>query len=332
MRLEYDSTINDFREEKRIFKKKKTVLENRKQYTKKEILNQNNILIKNQEQTLNLEAAINNINKNLKNIGITDFMIKKQDSSENNINSYHLIRSSSNDARFNSLSEGEKTIISFLYFLELCQGKTSKQEISDRKIIVIDDPISSLSHIYIFNIAQFIEETFFNDHKIYKKIFILTHNLYFFNELARYTKNNRNKNQTKLFRIVKNQYSKIIPMKEDEIKNDYESYWQILKDYETSNQPHPILPNVMRNILEHFFGFINKSNFLDELNKLDTGKYRAFIRYMNRESHFDRENINDKEELDHSLFFHAFKEVFKQSKHQEHYDKMMDISDTADRL
>ena len=70
------------------------------------------------------------------------------------------------------MSEGEKTIISFLYFLELCKGKESKDEAIAEKIVVIDDPISSLSHIYIFNIAHLIRKTFFTDE--YKQIFILT--------------------------------------------------------------------------------------------------------------------------------------------------------------
>jgi wobble nucleotide-excising tRNase len=41
--------------------------------------------------------------------------------------------------------------------VELCKGKESETEEIQNKIVVIDDPISSLSHNYIFNVAQLIK-------------------------------------------------------------------------------------------------------------------------------------------------------------------------------
>ena len=192
----------------------------------------------------------------------------------------------------------------------------------DKKIVVIDDPISSLSHIYIFNIAQFIKNHFFNNtENNYQKVFVLTHSLYFFHELA------SKLNDAKFFRITKNNSSHIHSMKKSDIKNDYESYWEILKDFKNNKgntENTAILPNVMRNIMEHFFGFIDKKdNFIKSLEKIDKQKYGAFIRYMNRESHSDRENISDMKEIDHNLFFAAFKEVFKNSGYNKHYHQMM---------
>ena len=324
MRFEYDQSIEFYIEEDEKFNQTKKDLEDQIKRYEEKISKQENIIQDNQKRTVSLETAILNINQNLEDIGITDFKIEKQTNDE----SYFLTRDSSSNSNFKSLSEGEKTIISFLYFLELCQGRSNKQEISDKKVIIIDDPVSSLSHIYIFNIAQLIKNKFFNDQKNrYQKIFVLTHSLYFFHELVKYRQQAEEKEdqkkQTNLFRIVKNPSSQILKMSENEIKNDYEAYWEILKDYQSTKKPHPIMPNVMRNILEHFFGFIGKSNFADELNKLNDKKYLPFIRYMNRESHSNRENINDTNELDHSLFFKAFTEVFEQSGHKEHYEKMI---------
>nr|WP_235595441.1 AAA family ATPase [Leptospira interrogans] len=95
-------------------------------------------------------------------------------------NLYRLTRSEYSDKTFQSLSEGEKMIISFLYFIELCKGKISTTSIVTKKIIIIDDPISSLSHIYVFNIGQLIKKYFTNPNSDYEQIFILTHSLYFF--------------------------------------------------------------------------------------------------------------------------------------------------------
>ncbi|AST67247.1 hypothetical protein BFG07_00105 [Kosakonia cowanii] len=65
---------------------------------------------------------------------------------------------------YKTLSEGEKTLITFLYFLELCDGRLdSDNEDNKEKLIVIDDPISSLSHDYIYEISSLIH------HRIIKK-------------------------------------------------------------------------------------------------------------------------------------------------------------------
>ena len=321
MRFDYDQTIQSYKSENKKIKSEVKLLEDKIREKQKSISEQKDIIKKNQRQTVNLETAILNINQNLRDIGITDFKIKKHSDNK----SYFLTRGSSNGANFKSLSEGEKTVISFLYFLELCQGKASSEEVLGKKIIVIDDPVSSLSHIYIFNIAQFIKNKFFSEQENnYEQVFILTHSLYFFHELAGYSKRKKSREkQINLFRITKNPSSQIVEMSENEVKNDYEAYWELLKDYKHTNCSHPILPNIMRNILDHFFGFIDKAEFADALSLIDEGRYSAFIRYMNRESHSVRENINDTKELDHSLFFDAFKEVFKKTGYKKHYDKMM---------
>ena len=321
MRYEYNNTIEQYKQEERDFKKNKRDLEVEQKDNQKKIKEQEKIIEENQKNTQNMETAVSKINNNLKDIGIQDFQIKKNP----NDDYYFLDRKTSTGSSFKSFSEGEKTIISFLYFLELCKGKTDQSEISSQKIIVIDDPISSLSHIYIFNVAQFIKNRFFKDpQNNYQRLFVLTHSLYFFHELVK-GDNKKEKNHTKLFRITKEHASYIVCMEEEEIKNDYESYWAFLKDYQRNHTNNPILPNIMRNILEHFFGFIDKASFKEALNKMDSNKYSAFIRYMNRESHSDRENISDTKEIDHSIFVEAFKDIFKQAGHKKHYDKMMGI-------
>ena len=66
---------------------------------------------------------------------------------------------------YKTLSEGEKTLITFLYFLELCDGRLgSETNSSKEKLIVIDDPISSLSHDYIYEISSLIH------HRLIKKM------------------------------------------------------------------------------------------------------------------------------------------------------------------
>ncbi len=138
-------------------------------------------------------------------------------------------------------------IISFLYFCELCKGKRNAAEITGKKVAVIDDPISSLSHIFVFNIGQLLKSDFFNSN-IFEQVFVLTHSLYFFYELADSNHKRRNDSQ-RLFRLLKNNSgSQILKMSYEEIQNDYHSYWSIVAD---SAQPPALVANCMRNIVEY---------------------------------------------------------------------------------
>jgi len=229
-------------------------------------------------------------------------------------------------------------MISFFYFLELCRGKEDPNETKE-KIIVIDDPISSLSHIYIFHIAELIKNEFTGTKIIkdahkqpvaaelankqkYRQCFILTHSLYFFYEMTDADHKRRGLTQS-LFRVVKGTGgSRIQEIKYAEIQNDYQSYWSIIRDEEN----HPaLLANSMRNIIEYFFNFIEKKELSVTFQKkeLQSTKYQVFKRYIGRESHSFGHNIFDFKEFDYSEFHEAFKLVFEVSGYSDHYKKMM---------
>lgn len=268
-----------------------------------------------QKEVVNIDKAIQNINDGLKDLGAEGFNIEKIGE-----RFYKIERKGQGNNQFKTLSEGEKTIISFLYFLELCKGKENENEVSANKIVVIDDPISSLSHIYIFNISQLIKLHFFSN-PTFQQVFVLTHSLYFFHELLLGRGNNKEK---QLFRIIKSSNgSCIFPMNKDEIQNDYQAYWQILKDHEQGKASDALLANSMRNILEHFFGFIEREKYDESIQNIDQQRYQAFIRYINRESHSDFVNISDTKEIDCILFKEAFKEIFDKSGYENHYNRMM---------
>ncbi len=57
----------------------------------------------------------------------------------------------------------------------------------------------------------------------------------------------------KLFRILKSDFSNIVDMDRDEIQNEYQSYWTIIKDFGKGKATPVAMANAMRNILEHFF-------------------------------------------------------------------------------
>ncbi|GAW85364.1 hypothetical protein bplSymb_SCF00602P016 [Bathymodiolus platifrons methanotrophic gill symbiont] len=74
-------------------------------------------------------------------------------------NLYKVHRSDEDGNAFHSLSEGEKTVISFLYFLELCKGQSSSESTPRKKVVVKDD---ASPPALIANCMRNIIEYFFN--------------------------------------------------------------------------------------------------------------------------------------------------------------------------
>jgi wobble nucleotide-excising tRNase len=313
MRWEYNQTIENHSTQEIKLQFEKSNIESEESKVKTQIQAQKDIIKEAQKEMVNIQDAIDNINSELILFGLDGFSIVPAGAQE-----YKLKRPNENATKFETLSEGEKTVISFLYFLELCKGKENSSEVVTEKIVVLDDPISSLSHMYVFNIAQLIRKYFFKDE--YKQVFILTHSLYFFHELLHKQKDNN----CKLFRLCRSDFSKLSTMDRKDIQNEYQSYWQILKDFDEGNATEAILANAMRNILERFFGFIEKNDFNELTKELEKEEKNSFfIRYINKESHSDPINISDTKEIDPRIFKKAFKKIFEDSGYIEHYNKMM---------
>lgn len=326
MRQDYSDIIDLYFNEEKNYKKNIALLEKEIKEKENEINKKLAYVSEIRKDTVNIDDAVENIKTGLVDIGITDFTIEKYSEEEA---LYRLKREGENtekitdDNIFKTLSEGEKMVISFLYFIELCKGEETADKTTNNKIIVIDDPISSLSHIYVFNIGRLIHNEFLRTKK-YNQIFVLTHSLYFFYELTNLRKEEREANQ-KLFRICKNyDGSSFAEMKYEEIQNDYQAYWSIIND---SSQPPALIANCMRNILEYFFNFVEKQDFNNVFQKpvLQKTEYQAFNRYMNRESHSKGQNIFDIKEFDYVSFKEAFKQVFYCTGYRVHYDKMSKI-------
>lgn len=316
MRWDYDQTISALIADKATSQKNIGVITQAIGAFDADIIKQRSIIVEQQKQTVNIEQAIVNINNGLVDLGIEDFKIKNHSE-----NLYKIIRSNNELKVFQSLSEGEKMIISFLYFLELCRGKKAVTDAGKQKIVVIDDPISSLSHIYVFNVGQMIKKEFMYSDK-YEQFFLLTHSLYFFYELTD-TNHERRKLNQKLFRLLKNSDgSQIMPLSYEEIQNDYHSYWFVIKD---DKQPPALIANCMRNIIEYFFNFVEKRDLNNVFLKpeLQELRFQAFNRYINRESHSLGQNIFDYKEFNYVDFKEALALVFQVSGYEDHYKKMI---------
>ncbi|QQN37440.1 AAA family ATPase (plasmid) [Rahnella aceris] len=319
LRYEYDQTISNFNAIQS--EAEKIITEKTKDETAKTELERttNSDRVEHQKSTVNIDEAIININQGLTDIGITDFYIEKHEG-----DLYRLVRTDSHLKIFSSLSEGEKMIISLLYFRELFRGKQSATEGNVRKIAVIDDPVSSLSHIFVYNIGQLLKNDFFNSKDI-EQVFVLSHSLYFFYELADANHDRRKESQS-LFRFSKNSNgSSISSIKYDEIQNDYQSYWSVIND---DKQPPALIANCMRNVIEYFFNFVQKADLSNVIQKpeLKNPRFQSFLRYINRESHSLGQNIFDFKEFNYDDFKEGLRLLFEHTGYPEHYKKMSKIN------
>lgn len=318
IRWEYDQTIKIYEVSKADYSEKTTKLIEDKKAIDVDIITLEVERTEKQKETINIDESIDSINKGLIDIGITDFHIEKHEE-----DLYRLVRTGTEGPIFLSLSEGEKMIISFLYFRELFKGKQTADEAHVKKIAVIDDPVSSLSHIFVYNIGQLIKNDFFNGDGA-EQVFVLTHSLYFFYELVDSNHKRRKENQS-LYRLSKNTKGTTIEtMKYEEVQNDYQSYWSVIND---KDQPAALIANCMRNVVEYFFNFVQKSDLSNVMQKqeLQDVKYQAFIRYINRESHSLGQNIIDFKEFDYGAFREGLRLLFEITGYPEHYQKMSQI-------
>lgn len=130
-----------------------------------------------------VQPTIDEINRSLKAYGFTNFSIQPSEGKEN----YYCIKRDDGTLATNTLSEGEETFLTFLYFMQKAKGSTNQASIADKKIIVLDDPISSLDSTILYIVGAIVKD-------LSKKIragegdviqlFVLTHNVFFHKEAS----------------------------------------------------------------------------------------------------------------------------------------------------
>ncbi|EDZ63538.1 hypothetical protein SMGD1_2030 [Sulfurimonas gotlandica GD1] len=151
---------------------------------------------------------------------------------------YNLIENASD-----VLSDGEKSIVSFCYFLADTHNKVSTQDDYKKLFFIIDDPISSMDFHYVYSIAQrvrYLNEVFSVERV---RFLILTHNLEFMSILIR---NNIIENNAKYI-IEAKQIKKL----KDELIMPYEEHLRDVYDVALGKvEPTHTTPNSIRNILE----------------------------------------------------------------------------------
>lgn len=318
-------------------------------------LEQDNINLR--AKTVNTKDAVDHINQILKNSGFMGFEIVEREK-KNNISQYSLLREgrSQEEKVFNSLSEGEKNFISFLYFYQLCLGTTDIQANSlKKKIIVIDDPVSSMDSQVLFIVSTLVNRLIANKGKSKEErieflnanisqVFIMTHNYYFYKEVAMKQRPICKEQSHYLISKNSDNETQVEGRKQYEEKDDYSLMWDTIKSVKKLNdkKQNILLANLFRRILESYSNFIGLGHdaWATVLNdNHDSAEYElkcAFISMINDGSHkvapFDSLYFQRIHNEAPSTLFSVFESIFDGiSGGKEHYEKMMKENDDPTR-
>jgi len=266
------------------------------------------------------------INKILEGFGFLGFSIAENHDKKG---TYKIVRPNGEDASV-TLSEGEHNFISFLYFYHLCFGSQEKTGVNKNKILVIDDPISSMDSNVLFIVSTLVKNIIKccrENREGIKQVYILTHNVYFHKEITFLGSREKfSKSEAKYFVIRKcNEISTIVPHEDNPIKTSYELLWNDLR--EPSQSTNKGIFNTMRRILEHYFQVIGGINYEECINLFEGEELlicKALISYINDGSHSIFEDLIvsfDDEDID--KYLRVFKMVFEKLHHIDHYNMMM---------
>ena len=108
-----------------------------------------------------IKPTVVEMNKMLSGFGFTGFHIEETVEGHNQ---YHVVRENG-ELAYKTLSEGEITFLTFLYYMQLVKGSFSDSGITSSRVLVIDDPVSSLDSSVLFVVSTLIREVFITIHE-----------------------------------------------------------------------------------------------------------------------------------------------------------------------
>lgn len=271
-----------------------------------------------------IQPTINEINRLLHGFGFRSFFLKSLPG-----NFYRLCRPDGSDAQ-ETLSEGERSFITFLYFFHLLKGSTSEAGLNTDRVVVFDDPVSSLDSDVLFIVSSLIKQTIEEVRKqsgSVKQVFVFTHNVYFFKEVVFDSARTKGTppNHESFWTIRKvNDLSSVQRHVSNPIKTSYDLLWEPLRKPNLTDQA---LQNNMRRILEHYFrilGGFSDEKILDKFDGEEKLICRSLLSWVNDGSHSIPDDIfHTLDESAMQRYIAVFQRIFIKMEHANHYNMMM---------
>ena len=324
----YNENLNSVNKAIEGIEKSKKIVSDEIEKIEKEIIEKSNNLT-------SVQPAVDQINNSLVAYGFTNFRIEPYSKVPGKqLNKYRIIREDGSEA-FNTLSEGEATFITFLYFMQLTKGAIDKESVNENKIIVLDDPISSLDSNVLYLVSAMVKELankIKSSDSDVKQLFIFTHNVYFHKEASFIDGRTKGDKNVNFWIVRKNNglskiqsYGMINP-----ISSTYELLWKELREDKDISEVS--MQNIMRRIIENYFKIIGQKSSDYILSKFVTQDEKnvceSLLYWINDGSHtiYDDLHIDQHSDIV-SVFKTVFKKIFEQTGHLAHYNMMMGIED-----
>lgn len=269
----------------------------------------------------NIKETANQINELLQRFGFTNFKVSVTDDNK----SYRVLRSDGTLAN-DTLSEGEASFLTFLYFYHLMSGSLDSIGVNDRRIVVIDDPISSMDADVLFVVSSLVRklaQEARGGKGTTEQLIVLTHNITFHREIT-YVRAGEGDAQTSYYAIRKVEGRSIIEhCDKNPVSSTYEMLWE---DLCRSDCNALTAQNVSRRITETFFrlvGVPDTDKIIAEMESPDREIARSLMLWANAGSHspFDDETfVNTSETTD--SYRKALRLLFEKANYGSHYDEM----------
>lgn len=279
-----------------------------------------------ERQTTSIEPTVTAINTLLASFGFESFKLAKADAALH----YRLVRSDDSDAK-DTLSEGERTFVTFLYFYHLLKGSLTESGITTDRVVVFDDPVSSLDSDVLFIVSNLIKGLFDEVRTgtgRLKQVFVLTHNVYFHKEVT-YNPNRKDvaMNEETFWIIRKvNGSSRIEKFTSNPIKTSYELLWAEVRKPSGSNL---YIQNTLRRIIENYFKILGSidpdkiCNMFDGPEKLIC---RSLFSWVNDGSHYAHDDLYVSiDDSGVARYLDVFKKIFVDSGNAAHYNMMLGV-------
>lgn len=279
-----------------------------------------------EKQVTSVQPTVTEINATLASFGFTSFRLATAGDKQQ---FYAIVRGDGSDAR-ETLSEGERSFITFLYFYHLIRGSTSASGVNVDRIVVFDDPVSSLDSDVLFIVSALIKrvlaEAVGGNGRV-KQVFVLTHNIYFHKEVSFDPKRQQGERRThETFWVIRKAGNATIIERHEKnpIRTSYELLWAEVRNPNRSNLT---IQNVLRRILEHYFtilGNMDKDAVIAMFEGRDQQICASLFSWINDGSHnFADDLYVAADDTTVGRYLAVFKQIFRSTNHGAHYEMMM---------
>lgn len=280
-----------------------------------------------QALTTSSKPAIETMNRLLDSVGFHSFRLIESVALEDG---YSLVRENGEVAS-QTLSEGERTFITFLYFAQSLDGAALSDGGSDGILAVIDDPISSLDSDVLYTVSTLIKRIVANIGNglgRVRQLLLLTHNAYFYKEVTYKGQSVKDGGwQYGIIRKIGTGPRQVELGKENPIQSAYGALWgEVKRAGLDPTGPSLGLQNILRRILETYFkvlGGVDTDGIIAQFEGDEQLICRSLFSWVNAGSHsifddLDYSHTPTTVEANLAVFEHIF-----ETQHQEGHFRMM---------